>query len=451
LLLLSLDKQYNPQDTNIMADPYNFTFDVQAYLKEQETAVVEAPEQGVMKRPVKDAEPVVENPTDSIKTRMANALKSVFPDSAALGAAPKGDTSAGRSKALNDWTVSTEPFMPRFLGDVPASMLLETPPVTTTVVGPDMDTLSMQDAQEQAAIRSASGITESLGRPAMPEGEAYSGVTLPSTDTVPDMYPTQGLMSPPAQDGVSGVDTTTAEAMATPETGAVSTSPRPKLRDEDNVVNKAILLNKKTTTLSKKGIKDQVRDLVGANDYAAGILGAFTKESGSNFSKLEENTNYSLSNAKGVFSSKKVADALKAVTPAVRDKINSGGRDKSFGEALMSHYGGGGKYHGRGLIHITHDYNYKAVGDRIGVDLVANPDLVKDPRYAVPAALAFLEINDYFNPDKPITKDRLHRIVNRHAGKAIKDSRWKAVEGFREDNTSVETSLRPKLSQKRDN
>ena len=46
----------------------------------------------------------------------------------------------------------------------------------------------------------------------MPEGEADSGVILPSTDSVSDMYPTQGLMSPPVQDTVSEIDTDTAEA-----------------------------------------------------------------------------------------------------------------------------------------------------------------------------------------------------------------------------------------------
>ena len=44
----------------------------------------------------------------------------------------------------------------------------------------------------------------------MPEGEADSGVILPSTDSVSDMYPTQGLMSPPVQDTVTEVDTSVA-------------------------------------------------------------------------------------------------------------------------------------------------------------------------------------------------------------------------------------------------
>tara|TARA_R110001632_G_scaffold221661_1_gene352342 strand:+ start:1030 stop:2247 length:1218 start_codon:yes stop_codon:yes gene_type:complete len=405
-----------------MADPYKFSFDVAAFLEEQEAVDTSvAPKEGVMKKPEAPVEEAPMSNTDRLKKRFADTLSSFYSGTQEIrdkyNTAQETNPLFGRESALDQWEGALLPF--------PS-------PVTVDSLAPMLDTAAPD--QPETPIIYEKGATVTNGRDSAVKRRASSG-----------------LMSPPVQDTVSEIDTDTAEAMATPETGAVSTSLRPEIREEDSVVNKAILLNKTATTLSKRGIKDQVRDIVGANDYAAGILGAFTKEAGSNFSNLEENTNYSLANTKGVFSAKRVADALKAVTPAVREKINSGGRDKSFGEALMSHYGGGGKYHGRGLIHITHDYNYKAVGDRIGVDLVANPDLVKDPRYAVPAALAFLELNDYFNPNKPITKDRLHRIVNRFAGDAIKDSRWEAVKGFREDRTSVETSKRPQLRPKKDN
>ena len=206
-----------------MADPYTFTFDVDAFLSGQEVEK-ETPPEGVMKRPAKEAEAKSDTPTESLMTRLATALKGTFPDSPALGATPQGDNSSGRNKALTDWTVSTEAFIPKYRGDVPAAMALQSSPVTTTDMGPDMGTLAMQDAQEQSAIRSVTGITESRGRPqptamtdvagltAMLEGEADAGVTLPSTDSVSDMPPTQGLMSPPVQDTVSGVDTTTAAA-----------------------------------------------------------------------------------------------------------------------------------------------------------------------------------------------------------------------------------------------
>jgi predicted chitinase len=217
--------------------------------------------------------------------------------------------------------------------------------------------------------------------------------------------------------------------------------------NSDRIVEASLTANQNNTTLSKESIENQVRELVGTNIRAAGILGAFSKEAGVNFDNLEENTNYSLSNARDVpFSDAKINAALASLDPEVRQKIKKGGRDRRFGEALMSHYGGGGRYHGRGLIHITHDSNYRAVGDRIGVDLVANPDLVKDPRYAVPAAMAYLEMNRYFNTDREITRDSLHSIVNRHASNAIKNGRWANTQAYLRDwqgEAAVETSPRP--------
>ena len=65
-----------------------------------------------------------------------------------------------------------------------------------------------------------------------------------------------------------------------------------------------------------------------------------------------------------------------------------------------SHYGGGGpytyngktypaKYHGRGYIQLTHDYNYKKYGDRIGVDLLNNPELALDGDIAARVAVEY--------------------------------------------------------------
>ena len=69
-----------------------------------------------------------------------------------------------------------------------------------------------------------------------------------------------------------------------------------------------------------------------------------------------------------------------------------------------SHYGGGGpytyngktypaKYHGRGYIQLTHDYNYKKYGDRIGVDLLNNPELALDGDIAARIAVEYWKDN----------------------------------------------------------
>lgn len=41
-----------------------------------------------------------------------------------------------------------------------------------------------------------------------------------------------------------------------------------------------------------------------------------------------------------------------------------------------SRYSGGARYHGRGLIQLTHDHNYRKYSEYVGVDYVSEPDMV---------------------------------------------------------------------------
>ena len=80
----------------------------------------------------------------------------------------------------------------------------------------------------------------------------------------------------------------------------------------------------------------------------------------------------------------------------VYDREISGGR---------SDYGGGGpytlpdgtvvpaKYHGRGYIQLTHDYNYKQYGDELGIDLLNNPDLAMRGDIAAKIAILYWQKN----------------------------------------------------------
>ena len=199
-----------------MADPYKFSFDVAAFLEEQDTADTSvAPKEGVMKKPEAPVEVAPMSNADRLKKRFADTVNGFYSSTQEIrdryNKVQEINPLSGRERVLDDWTVSTVPFMPQYRGDVPAYTALEIPPVTTTDLGPDMDTMAMQDAQEQSAIRSVSGITESLGRPAP-----------------------AGLMSPPVQDTVSGVDTSVpipaeeAEAV-TPVADTAATTPT---RDE---------------------------------------------------------------------------------------------------------------------------------------------------------------------------------------------------------------------------
>ena len=217
----------------------------------------------------------------------------------------------------------------------------------------------------------------------------------------------------------------------------------------NDVVDTALTKLSDNTSMSKSDIVNQVKDLVGPNIYTAAILGAFEKESGRNFTSREENLNYSLANARAVpFSKTKIDNALNSLSEEDRAKVEAGRNVEAFGKALMDEsYSGGSDYKGRGLIHITHDYNYQAVGDRIGVDLVSNPELVNDPRYAVPAALAYLDLQGYFEQEP--TKNSLHRMINPQASRTIKNQRWTAANRYldqiKDEGGSSDSSPRPTL------
>jgi hypothetical protein len=63
-------------------------------------------------------------------------------------------------------------------------------------------------------------------------------------------------------------------------------------------------------------------------------------------------------------------------------------RELGRGEGMG--YSGGSKYHGRGYTQLTHDYNYKHFGDKLGVDLLKDPDiLIKDPNISARVAVEY--------------------------------------------------------------
>jgi predicted chitinase len=105
-----------------------------------------------------------------------------------------------------------------------------------------------------------------------------------------------------------------------------------------------------------------------------------------------------------------------------------------LGEAMMeAKYMGGFNYRGRGLIQITGSANYRAVQKKLKaqgilVDLVANPELVNDNRYALPAALAFLShagLDD--TAAEGVSAKSLNNFINSGAGREVAEDRWSNV------------------------
>jgi len=114
----------------------------------------------------------------------------------------------------------------------------------------------------------------------------------------------------------------------------------------------------------------------------AAFLGQCAHESG-NFKTLQENLNYS---AEGLmktwpsrFSTKEIADQYARQPAKIAGKVYNGRLGNTSEEEAS-------KYLGRGLIQLTGKENYERCGLAIGVDLLSDPDLLLDPRYAAMSA-----------------------------------------------------------------
>jgi len=114
----------------------------------------------------------------------------------------------------------------------------------------------------------------------------------------------------------------------------------------------------------------------------AAFIGQCAHESG-NFKTLQENLNYS---AEGLmktwpsrFPTKEVADQYARQPAKIAGKVYNGRLGNTSEEEAA-------KYLGRGLIQLTGKENYANCGSGIGVDLVGNPELLLDPKYAALSA-----------------------------------------------------------------
>jgi putative chitinase len=112
------------------------------------------------------------------------------------------------------------------------------------------------------------------------------------------------------------------------------------------------------------------------------FIGQTMHESGG-YKFLRENLNYSAKALMNTWPSRfpdmDTAEKFERQPEKIANKVYSGRMGNTED-------GDGAKYIGRGLIQLTGKDNYKAFGDAIGEDLIANPQLVEEPRYAALSA-----------------------------------------------------------------
>jgi putative chitinase len=114
------------------------------------------------------------------------------------------------------------------------------------------------------------------------------------------------------------------------------------------------------------------------------FIGQCAHESG-NFKVLEENLHYSATRLMAVWPSRfpniAVANQYAKNPEKIANYVYAGRLGNGDEES-----GDGWRYHGRGLIQLTGKDNYANCGSGLGVDLLSNPNMLIDPKYAALSA-----------------------------------------------------------------
>jgi putative chitinase len=114
----------------------------------------------------------------------------------------------------------------------------------------------------------------------------------------------------------------------------------------------------------------------------ASFIGQCSHES-ANFKVLQENLNYSseglMKTWPSRFPTKEVADQYARQPAKIAGKVYNGRLGNTSEEEAS-------KFLGRGLIQLTGKENYEHCGSSLGVDLLGNPNLLSDPKYAALSA-----------------------------------------------------------------
>lgn len=160
------------------------------------------------------------------------------------------------------------------------------------------------------------------------------------------------------------------------------------------------------------------------------ILATIHHEVGQSYEPIEENLNYSASGLLKTWPSRFTPEkaAQYAKNPKKIANYVYANRGGNGNEAS----GDGWKFRGRGLVQTTLKSNYEWAKKMTGIDLIANPDLMKGMEVSVKTSFAGMinglytgkKLNDYFNAT---TEDPINarRIINSTDKAALIASYWK--------------------------
>lgn len=143
---------------------------------------------------------------------------------------------------------------------------------------------------------------------------------------------------------------------------------------------------------------------------------AQTGHESAGFLKVEEGLNYSENALTAMFGKRITAEQARAYGRNAMHPANQ----KMIASIIYANRNGNGdvnsgdgyRYRGRGLIQITGKANYEALVKQLGADVVANPDLLLDYRFAAMSAAAWWKnhgLNELADSDD-VT--RITRVIN---------------------------------------
>ena len=146
------------------------------------------------------------------------------------------------------------------------------------------------------------------------------------------------------------------------------------------------------------------------NNQKAMFIGQCSHECG-NFRILEENLNYKAATLMKLwpkrFPTQEIANAYDRNPKKIANMVYAsrmGNRDESSGD--------GYRFRGRGCIQLTGHANYFHCGKALGVDFVANPDLVATPKYASLSAGWFWSTHNCNAPADALDFAKVTKIIN---------------------------------------
>jgi len=132
----------------------------------------------------------------------------------------------------------------------------------------------------------------------------------------------------------------------------------------------------------KAAVMAQAATITDPNERAM-FLAQTDHESGG-FRNTEENLNYSAAGLRKTFAKYYKTDAAAQADARNPEAI----ANRVYGGRMGNTDSGDGyKYRGRGVMQLTGKDNYEAAGKALGIDLVNNPDLLKDPAVSAKVAI----------------------------------------------------------------